>query len=104
MSLFSVTECVPEFYMISMINSRFVAYYIDSFVNSTSHCTTGDAKLIPIFIPTIEQLQNIKEIFDKAIIIREKESNNFLSVQEAETELDIIQNDLDSIVNELYGI
>jgi hypothetical protein len=104
MSLFSVTECVPEFYMISMINSRFVAYYIDSFVNSTSHCTTGDAKLIPILIPTTEQLHSVKIIFDKAIIIREKESNNRISEQEAEMLLNNIQNELDSVVNELYTL
>jgi hypothetical protein len=87
-----------------MINSRFVAYYIDSFVNSTSHCTTGDAKLIPILIPTMEQLQNIKEIFDKAIIIREKESEYLISEQDAEIQLDNIQEELDFAVNKLYAI
>jgi hypothetical protein len=104
MSLFSVTKCVPEFFMISLINSQFVAYYINSFVNSTSHCTTGDAKLIPVLIPTVEKLQNIKEIFDKAIIIREKESSNLISEQEAESMLDIIQQDLDLTINELYRV
>jgi hypothetical protein len=104
MSLFSVTECVPEFYMISLINSRFMAYYIESFINSTSHCTTGDAKLIPVLIPTADKLQSVKEIFDKAIIIRVKESKNFISAQEAEAMLDLIQKNLDSTMSELYGI
>ena len=59
MSFFSVTDCVPEYYMICIINSRFIAYYVNSFVNATSHCTTGDAKLIPILVPTEEKLKNL---------------------------------------------
>lgn len=59
MSFFSETEDVPEFYMITVMNSRLIAYYVDSFVNSTSHCTTGDAKLIPIVVPTRQELSQI---------------------------------------------
>lgn len=46
MSFFSCTEQTPEYYLISIMNSRFAAFYVDNLVNSTSHCTTGDAKLI----------------------------------------------------------
>ncbi|MDR3287257.1 MAG: hypothetical protein LBT27_07435, partial [Prevotellaceae bacterium] len=60
--------------------------------------------LIPILIPTIEQLQSIKNIFDKAIIIRENESKNLISEQEAEILLDSIQKELDLTVNELYRV
>jgi hypothetical protein len=104
MSFFSVMKCVPEFYMICMINSRFVAYYVDSFVNSTSHCTTGDAKLIPIIIPTDAQLEYFKALFNKALKIREYEYYDKISEQEAETILEEIQKDLDAVVNELYEI
>jgi hypothetical protein len=103
MSFFSVTECVPEYYMICMINSRFIAYYVDSFVNATSHCTTGDAKLIPILVPTKEQLEYYKLLFDKALIIRDKESNNLIAEKDAEPLLEKIQTELDMSVEELYG-
>lgn len=53
MSLFTCTELVPEYYLISLINSRLAAIYVDNFINSTSHCTTGDAKLVPVIIPSM---------------------------------------------------
>jgi methylase of polypeptide subunit release factors len=104
MSFFSVADCAPEFYMISMINSRFVAYYIDSFVNSTSHCTTGDAKLIPILVPNKQQLEYFKSLFDKALKIRENESDDIIAEKDAEVSLEEIQNELDIAVNQLYGL
>lgn len=39
MSFFSCVNQVPEFYLISLMNSRFAAIYVDNFINSTSHCT-----------------------------------------------------------------
>ena len=104
MTFFSVTESVPEYFMISLINSRFVAHFVDSFVNSTSHCTTGDAKLIPLLVPTKKQLDKIKSIFDEAIQIKLKESSNSVSESEAETFLNSIQKELDDFVESLYNL
>ena len=103
MSLFSVTACVPEFYMVSIMNSKFCAYYIDSFVNSTSHCTTGDAKYIPIIVPTLEQLNTFKTLFERAVAIKKQQ---FISSSntEIEKELNAIQEEVDNLVSALYGI
>jgi len=90
--------------MICMINSRFIAYYVDSFVNATSHCTTGDAKLIPILVPTNEQLKSFKLIFDNALRTRKKESKKIISEKEAEDLLENIQKELDDAVAKLYGL
>jgi hypothetical protein len=87
-----------------MINSRFVAYYIDSFVNSTSHCTTGDAKLIPILVPNNQQLEYFKSLFDKAFKIRENVSDGIISEKDAEIPLEKIQKELDVAVNQLYSL
>ena len=104
MSLFSVSDCVPEYYMICVINSRLIAYYVDSFVNATSHCTTGDAKLIPILVPTTKQLKIFESLFERAQKIREHESGYFISRSKAEILLEDIQDELDSAIAELYGI
>lgn len=104
MSFFSAIDSLPEYYMISLINSRFVAYYIDSFVNSTSHCTTGDAKLIPLLMPTQNQLNKIKNIFDEAMEIKHKEAANSISENETEELLKIIQKKLDNFVESLYKL
>ena len=100
MSFFSETINVPEYFIITLMNSQLIAYYVDSFVNSTSHCTTGDAKLIPIVIPNYAQLNTIKCIYDEAVKIR----MNTLPCQECEKLLNIIQKRVDEYVLELYGI
>ena len=66
MSFFSCTEQTPEYYLISIMNSRFAAFYVDNLVNSTSHCTTGDAKLIPIVAMSANAFQDDVERSKKA--------------------------------------
>ena len=104
MSFFSETEKVPDFYMVSIMNARFTAYYVDAFINSTSHCTTGDAKLIPFIIPNNKILKEFQNLFSIAIEIRKKQLSNKLSLKESEKQLLIVQEKLDTMVNELYGI
>jgi hypothetical protein len=103
MSFFSLTDCVPEYFMICMINSRFIAYYVDSFINATSHCTTGDAKLMPILVPNQGQLKIFKLLFDKAMKIKENELKNLISEKEAGNILRNIQSELDISVEKLYN-
>jgi hypothetical protein len=104
MSFFSETDKIPEFYMVSIMNAKFTAYFVDSFVNSTSHCTTGDAKLIPIIVPTKETLKTFEKLFNSAIETKKAISLETISLNEAERKLSEIQERLDTIVNELYGI
>ncbi|MFK8282423.1 restriction endonuclease subunit M, partial [Capnocytophaga cynodegmi] len=104
MSLFSIIDSVPEYYMVCIINAKFIAYYIDSFVNSTSHCTTGDAKQIPIIIPSKEELQEFEKLFNSAIEIKKKQFDNSISESEAEVQLTEIQSKLDIMVNTLYSV
>ena len=104
MSFFSETEKVPEFYMVSIMNAKLTAYFVDSFVNSTSHCTTGDAKLIPIIIPTEESLKTFEKLFNSAIEIKKATFLETISLDESERQLSEIQEKLDTMVNVLYGI
>ena len=103
MSLFSMVNKVPEYYIISIMNSSYAAYYIDSFVNSTSHCTTGDAKLLPIMIPTNEQLILCKTLYDKVIALK-KSITDKSSINEIKEELYFIETCIDNFVNQLYSI
>lgn len=102
MSFFSVTETVPEFYMVCIMNSKLVAYYVDCFINSTSHCTTGDAKLLPVIIPSKSELKVYEKLFNKAVEIKSKQFSNLISISECESELLNIQNEIDNLVNILY--
>jgi hypothetical protein len=104
MSLFSQTATVPEFYIVSIMNAKLVAYFVESFINSTSHCTTGDAKLIPIIIPVKETLNIFEELFNSAIEIKKAELSDKISLKESERQLLEIQKRLDKIVNKLYSV
>lgn len=56
MSLFSLKENIPDWYIVCLLNSRFISEYIDTFINSTQHFQINDARIVPIMIPTEEQL------------------------------------------------
>jgi hypothetical protein len=104
MSLFSALSKVPEYYMITVMNSTFSAYYIDSFVNSTSHCTTGDAKLLPILIPNNKQLEMCKSLFDSIIDLKKKSTDSSSIDNDVVQNIDRIEVELDEFVRDLYGI
>ena len=104
MTFFSLTESAPEYFMICIMNSRIIAEYVDTFVNATSHCTTGDAKLIFVKIPTKEQLLKFKDIFDRAYKIKKQQFLEEISMEKADANLEILQEKLDKMVEDLYGV
>ena len=104
MSFFSCIKQVPDFYMISLMNSRLVALYVDNFINSTSHCTTGDAKLIPIIIPNATQLLESKKLFDKAFNIKKSVTEGITTDSGTLEELANIEHENDVLINNLYLI
>ena len=84
--------------MISLMNSLLIAQYVDNFVNSTSHCTTGDAKLIPLIIPTSEELEKIQFLFDQAYLLKKKNPDS------NPIELTYVEEKIDDEVYKLYLI
>ena len=104
MSFFSCTEQTPEYYLISIMNSRFAAFYVDNLVNSTSHCTTGDAKLITIMTPTIEQLYECKRLFDRAFELKRSVAKGIATDLDIAEELNAVERANDLIVESIYQL
>lgn len=104
MSLFSCLKAVPEYYAICLMNSRLVALYVDNFINATSHCTTGDAKLIPIIIPDRDVLEKCKTIFEKAFIAQKIISTDVVTTSVEIQDLIDAERDNDLLFNQLYSI
>lgn len=104
MSFFSCTEQTPEYYLISIMNSRFAAFYVDNLVNSTSHCTTGDAKLIPIVIPNIEQLNECKQLFNKAFELKKSVAKRIKTDLDIANELNTVEDANDLIIESIYQL
>lgn len=86
------------------MNSRLTAFYVDNFINSTSHCTTGDAKLIPIVIPSVEQLYECKCLFDKAFELKRSVAKGFVIDLDIAEELNAVERTNDSTVENIYQI
>lgn len=101
MSLYGMIEAAPESYMVALINSSFISYYVDSFINNTQTFQINDARQIPIIIPSIKELSVINSIFNDAIKLKKIEFNS--SILQTE-ELNSLQCKLDEVVNSIYGI
>ncbi len=104
MSLFSLSDIVPEYYIISLINSIFVSEYVDDFINNTSHFQINDARQLPIIIPNEKQLSEFKDLFDKAVKVKKLHFGNQISKEESVRKLNLIQEQLDQMVYKLYEL
>lgn len=104
MSLYGISDSVPEFYFVALINSTLFSYYVDSFVNNTQTFQINDARQLPILVPSKEHLSQVKKIYDSAIVIKKQEFANQLDGEDAEEKLAELQDKLDALVYSLYGI
>ena len=93
MSFFSCVNQVPEFYLISLMNSRFAAIYVDNFINSTSHCTTGDAIL-----------KSCNRLFTSAFELKKSVAKGITTDISIQSELEIIEEENDNLIACLYSI
>ena len=81
-----------------------MSYYVDDFVNNTQTFQINDARQLPIVIPTEKQLSAFKTIFDRAYKIKKEQFSGIVSEEKAEMLLEPIQQELDKLVEELYGV
>lgn len=94
MSIFGVCDKVPEKYILCVINSTLISYYVDTFVNNTQTFQINDARQLPIIVPTSEQLSFCNTLAKTAIVqkIKGKESSD-------------IQKELDDFIeNQIFGL
>ena len=98
MSLFGMTDLVPEDYIIALINSTLFSYYVDTFVNNTQTFQINDARQLPIVIPTSTLVDISHRIVNQAIGIKKD------CACEKETRLSSLQYTLDSWVMEIYNL
>ncbi len=96
MSLYGLTLKAPEYYIICLINSTLMSYYVDNYVNNTQTFQINDARQLPIIIPTQDELTELRELFEEAIRIK-KSTNNV-------EELSLLQQRLDNVVDRIYSI
>ena len=96
MSLYGLTTKVPEYYIICLINSTLMSYYVDNYVNNTQTFQINDARQLPIIVPSPDELKELRDIFDNAISIKTTTNNP--------DDLHRLQLRLDNIVDRIYSI
>jgi len=104
MSLFSLSNIAPDWYIVCLLNSKYISEYIEDFINNTQTFQINDARVLPIIIPNSNQLKTLKEIFNKAISIKKSYFNGELSKQIMETNLIDVQNKLDKEIFKIYEV
>ena len=93
MSIFGLTNKVPEDYIIVLINSTLISYYVDNFVNNTQTFQINDARQLPIIIPALQDIVIAHNIIKDAIQIK----NNYKL-----TTLNELQKKVDSFIKDIY--
>jgi len=96
MSLFGMTDKVPEDYIITLINSTFISLYVDNFVNNTQTFQINDARQLPIIIPNEKQKAKAASFVKEAIDIK-KTTNS-------EKALLDLQQRVDKFVEKIYHL
>lgn len=86
---------ISDMYIVALLNSKFISYYIKNFVTATHTLQINDGRLIPIIIPDKSVEKLIIEKVD--LIINSKRNNsNFDSTD--------VEREIDSLVYKLYGL
>lgn len=101
MSLYGLSSAVPEYYIICLINSSLISYYVDNFVNNTQTFQINDARQLPIIIPDIEQIKYLEQLFQAAIKIKKSSE---LSEFDKDKNLENLQDKLDDSIKRIYGL
>ncbi len=104
MSLYSIFLLLPNYYLVCLLNSKFIFYYYRNFVNYSVNIQINDIRQLPIIIPSNEQLNTFQNIFNRAVKIQKNKFAGKIAEDEAEKQLDIIQIELDKKVEELYDV
>ena len=95
MSLSSIIDKVPNYYLITLLNSNILFDYYREFINVTVNIQINDIRQLPIIIPNQAVLEKIKLLFDKIVELKKQNYND---------KINDIEMKINNIVNILYGI
>jgi hypothetical protein len=102
MSLISIFDLTPNFYLVTLLNSEILFDYYREFINCTVNIQINDIRQLPIIIPTKEQLNICNKEFRKAVNLKKKIFDDFLQETDIGYRLTEIEHNLNKFVENLY--
>ena len=104
MSLSSVLENIPNYYIVCILNSEFIFDYYREFINCTVNIQINDIRQLPIIIPTKENLKILFKKFEKAISLKTTVAKNIATEQDIFQDISEIEEEINKFINNLYKI
>lgn len=88
-----ITDKISAKYLTALLNSEIVQNVAETFVNASGMEVT-DVRLLPIVIPSEDELSTLEELVDEAIEIQKGNS---------ERELSVVQEEIDDFTHKIYA-
>ena len=104
MSMFSLCESVPEFYIVSLINSKMLGLIYRNFINNTVNVQINDIRVFPIPVPNPEQIAYCKQLFDESVLIQHRFFADVIEQQVRDQKLNELQIKVDKFVLGLFNL
>jgi methylase of polypeptide subunit release factors len=102
MSLSSICDLVPNFYLVVLLNSEILFDYYREFINCSVNIQINDIRQLPIIIPTQKQLNGFKKEFEKAVNLKKEYFNGHFKEIDIDYKLAGIEHNMNKFVENLY--
>jgi hypothetical protein len=102
MSLISILNSTPNYFLTALLNSEILFDYYREFINCTVNIQINDIRQLPIIIPTEEQLNICNNIFQEIIKIKKDASNKKIILYEEKEDVIKLEEKINIFVEKLY--
>lgn len=102
MSLYPLTNKIPDYWIILTINNIISGTLYRKFLNATVNVQMNDIRMLPILVPTKEQLKNGKELFEQAVNVQKDFYNEVIDDELRKEKLEEIQQKIEEFFEKVY--
>lgn len=104
MSLSSLSDFVPNFYLVCLLNSELLFDYYREFINCTVNIQINDIRQIPVIIPSKDNLEKLRPDFENAVNLKKSVAKNKATEESISVTLNKTEERINDFVDKLYKI
>ena len=102
MSLYSLSDTIPDFWIVLTINNKISGTIYRKFLNSTVNVQINDIKMLPILVPTKEQLEEGRKLFERAVEIQKDFYDEMINEEIRKEKLSNVQQEIEEFFERIY--